>query len=733
MPSVARHTAIAGAAPHLIALAIYTLLGILLTWPLALNLTSGVIGAVGGVDAYQNAWNLWWVARALTSLRNPFYSPLLFYPDGVDLFWQPIGFSQGVLALPVTLTLGPVAAVNWIVLTSFTIGGYATFLFTRRVTGNAAAALIAGATFICSPYHMEKIIDGNLEVAAIHWLPFYAYALFLLLDSPSWRRALAAGALLIWVSLGSWYYGLFAAITTACAASIWAYGVIRTSASAQRLRCGLQQIAWGVAPLIIWALALTPSLFALLTAGVDETLWDMRQVQRERAADLIDVVLPNPVHPGWGPAIRAWRNQIYPNAVIWNVALGWVALSLGLLGAFAARHFSWRWSLLALACLIFALGPELKIAGWHTGLPLPYALIQDMPVIRSGQRPNHMAVMVSLSLSVLAAHGFIVLQQRLIQRASTVHVWSMALALIVFVAAIDGYAGPHTLVERRIHPFYTQLTAPDGALIPLPLYLNVNRSENMTAQMGHGRPIIGGYVARPPAYSFTQYTPGIREIRYGEVERQDVVSPGWPESARRALAAYHFRYITMDLQSGADDYFARVRSLLAEMGIAAPVFADETLEVYAVPDSWQVTPIVYLEDGWQPLERQPDRMAFTSAARHEGRHDSERTDKGFHRWGGADNAIMLVNPYDSPIYVKLALTLESYETARPVELWHGTHWLARWEVQRPVRTYHVGATIPPGQVMLRLRAPTTYDSYSRRELSVVALNVRISDYVLEPK
>ena len=189
----------------------------------------------------------------------------------------------------------------------------------------------------------------------------------------------------------------------------------------------------------------------------------------------------------------------------------------------------------------------------------------------------------------------------------------------------------------------------------------------------------------------------------------------------------------MELQSGADDYFARVRSLLAEMGIAAPVFADETLEVYAVPDSWQVTPIVYLEDGWQPLERQPDRMAFTSAARHEGRHDSERTDEGLHRWGGADNAIMLVNPYDSPIYVKLALTLESYETARPVELWHGTHRLARWEVQRPVRTYHVGATIPPGQVMLRLRAPTTYDSYSRRELSVVALNVRISDYVLEPK
>ncbi|MGC9041643.1 MAG: hypothetical protein ACP5MJ_19295, partial [Roseiflexus sp.] len=182
MPSVAQRTSKGAIVPHLIALAIYTLLGILLTWPLLLNLTNGVIGAVDGVDAYQNAWGLWWTAQALTSLRNPFFSPLLFYPDGVDLFWQPLGFSQGVLALPVTLTLGPVAAVNWIVLTSFTVGGYAIFLLARRMTGNVAAALVAGATFICSPYHMEKVIDGNLEVAAIHWLPCYAYAFLLLLN-----------------------------------------------------------------------------------------------------------------------------------------------------------------------------------------------------------------------------------------------------------------------------------------------------------------------------------------------------------------------------------------------------------------------------------------------------------------------------------------------------------------------------------------------------------------------
>ena len=81
----------------------------------------------------------------------------------------------------------------------------------------------------------------------------------------------------------------------------------------------------------------------------------------------------------------------------------------------------------------------------------------------------------------------------------------------------------------------------------------------------------------------------------------------------------------------------------------------------------------------------------------------------------------------------LALTLASYETARPVELWHDRHLIARWDVQRPVRTYRIGVTAPPGQTRLRLRAPTTYDPQSRRELSIAALKVRIADYVLESK
>ena len=113
-----------------------------------------------------------------------------------------------------------------------------------------------------------------------------------------------------------------------------------------------------------------------------------------------------------------------------------------------------------------------------------------------------------------------------------------------------------------------------------------------------------------------------------------------------------------------------------------------------------------------------------------GWHPVERNESETYRWGGANNRIWLVNPYDRPIHVTLALTLESYETARPAELWDGRRLLARWEVQRARRAYRLGMTIAPGYTHLQLRAPTALDPHAPRELSVRALKWRIADYVL---
>jgi len=688
-PSLSRRIA-----PHLTAISIYTLLAALVTWPVLAHLNSGIVGEVGGVDAYQNAWNMWWIARALSQGQSPFWTGMLFYPHGVDLFWQTLGFSQGLAAAPVTLAFGPRAAVNVTVLASFVVGGYVTFLLARHLTDSTPAALVAGAVYAFSPFHLEKVLDGNIEVVAIQWVPCYVFALYLLLERPSWPRALISGAALLWVSLGSWYYGLFCVLYTGCAVGVWMLGRARGPA----LRLAL----WGALPLLIWGLALAMQI-AGLAAGGDQSLHDMRAIQAAHSADLLDFFLPSPVNRWWGPAVRAAHEQIYPGAVIWNVALGWVGLLLGGIGAVALWRQSWRWLLLLLAALLLALGPALRVAGYDTGIPLPFALIRNLPGIRASQRPNHMAVIASLLLAILAAYGTLWLLRRMLVRGA----WPAAFGIVAAVVLIDGYSGPLRIVERNTHPFYATLPAPTGGLLPLPLYMNVNRSDNLTAQMAHHWPIVGGYVARPPSDPFTKYTPGLRELQDGAATPNDIITPGWPATGRAALADYAIRYIVLDLTTQKDQYFADVRTLLRELEAEPALVADRTLEAYATPASWAAQPIMFLGAGWDQIERQPGTAISW-------------------RWMDTTAEIRLYNPYQQPVAASVAISASSFQAPRDLQLDLDGVPFGRLVAQpdRPT-TRQYRFLLPPGEHILMLAAPASPDlERGGRQISVRVYGLR---------
>lgn len=637
-----------GAVPHVVAVVVYMVAAAVVLWPLPVRLSAGLVGEVGAVDAYQNAWNVWWVAYAVGHGVSPFTTPLLFYPDGVDLFWQTLGLAQGLMVLPITLVLGPIVATNVGVVLGFVVSGYVTFCFARRLTGEAWAALVAGAVYAFSPFHMEKVLDGNLEVAAIQWVPCFLLALFLLLERPSWRQGVVSGVLLLWVSLGSWYYGLFCVLATVCVALIWAGGGHR----GDRWRL----VVWGMVPLVVWGVVLAPQIVRLALAG-DRVLQDMRVVQVERSADALDFFLPSPVNPWWGPAVRAARAAVYPGAVIWNVALGWVGLVLGGMGVWGYWSQVRRWVLLLLASLVLALGPVLRVAGWQTGVPLPFALVQSLPGIRSGQRPNHMVVMGSVALALLAGFGALWLMRRFAAR----RVWVVGLVLVAAVVVVDGYAGPLRVVSRAVHPFYATLPPPDGGLLALPMYVNINRSDNLTPQMVHQWPILGGYVARPPDYPLAHFTPGVRELEFGTAEVDDIVMPGWPDVGRSALADYAIRYVVLDLTSDKEDYFALVRGRVAELGLRGPLVADSSLEAYAVPRDWEVRPFGYLGGGWQPLEEQPGAEFRW-------------------RWMGESASLQLYNPYRQASLVTVSLSVSSYQRSRMLRLVFDGGEVARFQV-----------------------------------------------------
>jgi hypothetical protein len=696
---------------HLLALCCYSLGALLVTYPLPTRLGEQIVAnGPGQVDGFLGVWNIWWGAQAVMQGRDPYVTPLLFYPQGLDLFWQTLSLPQGLLALPLTLALGPLPAYNLLILASFALGGYAAFLFCRHFVAHSGAALVGGAVYAFAPFHMQKVLDAQLEVAAIQWLPLALLAAHRLLAATAARErplrlvgwALLSGLLLLWVGMGTWYYGLFALIYTGMAAGIWAIceGKRQTVKGKSRLALlpfDFYLFTWGLAPLLVWLTLMAPRLISLARSG-DTLLGDARTDQYQNFADLVAFWLPNPNHPLWGQLVSDYYLRLYPDAFLWNVSLGLVGSALALVGLLSDWRRRWPWAALIIATALLALGSTLRAFGRDTGLPMPYALIEHLPGIRNSHRPNHVVLITILLTALLAAYGVQALAARWPRQGGP-----LVGGLLLAVLAIDGWAGPLPLYSRPIPSYYRTIGPPQGAILPVPLHLNFSNSENLWYQTVHGWPIVGGFIGRAPPYPLGDYAPGVREIRLGRYEPADILSPGWPELARESLAAYDVRYVMFHRQTMGSS-LGRMGELVDQLGLRAS-YNDEQISVYPVLPPAEARPLAYLGAGWGEIERAEERRW---------------------RWMGASAQLYLLNPGDSPRSVRLTLDVESYERARPLSLRLGDGASATLEVSRARMQRTIHLLLPPGEHVLYLGAPAdTAPGRAGQPISIAFLGIAI--------
>ena len=694
---------------HSLVLLCYTCLTLLVTYPLPLHLNEQVIAnKPGQVDAYLGIWNIWWTAQALTTGQDPFVTPLLFYPQGLDLFWQTLSLPQGLLVLPVTLLVGPLPAYNLLILLSFILGGYTAFLCIRYILRDGAtahgtnlAALVGGAVYTFAPFHMQKVLDAQLEVASIQWLPLWALATLLLLERRRWPWALLSGLALLWVGLGTWYYGLFTLMTTGLMLLLWALVGREQRGGTFHLPSALRPavLVWGALPILLWFLIMAPRLLQMIGVG-DRLLGDVRGDQ-QAYADLISFWLPNPNHPLWGAAVTNFYERLHPGEILWNVSLGLIGTLLACYGIWLTWRTQWRWLLLGLFAAAMSLGVEIIVVGWHTTIPGPYALIADLPGVRSSHRPNHFVLISMLTTAIFAAAGA---RQLLIGLPRLQASW-MAAGLLVAIIAVDGWAGVLPLFQRPMPQAYQQQAIPEGALLPLPLHLNFSNSEHLWYQTRHGQPIVGGFIGREPPYPLGLYAPGVKELRFGQVDRDDILTPAWPALARETLAAYGIRSVIFHHETMGSS-LPLMRTIVADMGLAAS-YQDAQLTLYPVVPPDVPRPLAYLGTGWGLLEREGDRRW---------------------RWMGEQAQIWLLNPTATARPVTLRLDLEAFNTTRPltIQLGDGDGATFTIEVSRARMQRALRFILPPGETLLTLSAPTDAPmDQSTRRLSIAVMGVAI--------
>lgn len=712
----------------------YLLVGIVFTWPLVLHVDTHVIqkGAIP-VDAGQNIWNLWWVRQALLTGSNPYLTRYLFYPEQINLFWQTLGLPNALLVLPILLFAGPVVAFNTLILLSFGLGGYFAYRLGRTVLTDRIAALIVGFVFAFTPHHMQPLLGGALEIVAIQWIPLYVLLLMRALQQQTVLSVLGAALLLTVTTLASHYYGLFCAVYTllhvllaALLATSWQHdqqtedrrpeiedrghlsakrsernALERSNArtlecsNARTLECSnaasYRLLMIGVAIAGIWVITLLPFVWdrEMLQAAAPED-WYTRQLFHSTA--LVDFLGFNVLHPLWGKHVVAWLDGLHPFGVESGAAPGLVVYLLIAWGLRRDWQANWPWLALAIGMLILSMGPELKIGSEPTGVPLPFRLLNAFDPFRNSSRPSRFIALMMLPVSVLAGYGMQALRERWCHRRSVVASLVMGLLLCELMVA------PWPMMPIQVDPLYAALNVyqEPGAVIELPP--RTNDSQYMLNQLCHGRPLVGGYLARTPIYPLVAHDTTVRRLWYAETVQPDV----FQVDAANELDRLGIRFIVLNRAYLSRAETARLQQQLAVPGIIRYA-GNAQIEIYRV-NAAAPRPVLLPTTGWYAAET-----------------DGEQT----WRWIG-DTARMQVLARSQSV-VALTLTLTGYQSPRPLRVAINDEPLADINVPAAPQetTLRLSFVVPAGVSDLRLESEAL-PAHDGRQLSVSVTRLTFS-------
>lgn len=352
-------------------------------------------GPIGDNFLFMN-W-LPWIPHALSHGQNPLFESVLNYPRGANLAWNtpmPLG---AVLAWPITATVGPVVAYNAMAVFAITLDGFCTYLWLRRhvrpVAAFAAGLLIAMGPWV--PSHITQISHISIWPIPLMFLCTER------LIAARGRQALLWGALLGIAGAAQIYLAseLLALAVMAIAAVLVIAALLRASS----WREWLPPAAAGLAMAgVIIAIAAAPVL--LYQAHGPWPITGPIQPANTYVADLQNLVIPTGVTWLWPHTATASITASWTGAA---EATAYLGVPLILVALYAA--FTWRREPLVIAVAIgtavmalLSLGPHLHIGGVDTGIKLPAAVFNHLPVL-SNLLPVRFALMADFGLALLLA------------------------------------------------------------------------------------------------------------------------------------------------------------------------------------------------------------------------------------------------------------------------------------------------------------------------------------------
>ncbi len=326
-------------------------------------------------DSALTVWFLEWPAYALAHGLNPLYSNALFHPVGVNLLSNTGTLALGVPLAPITWLAGPVATLAVASTLVPVASATAAYFLVARWTRWAPAAFVAGLLYGFSPFVVDNLAGGHLNVASLFVLPLIAGRLDELLVRQSGRpvrTGLALGLLVVVQFFLSTEILVVAVVGAAIAVvALVAVGLARDPADVgRRARRALPGL--GVAAVVAVVVLAYPTWYDLAgPAHLAGPVWpSIGTFDRYGPANL---VVP---HPGvwWQNTLSLWG--YFGPAPPAEVYLGAGVVAVAVVGLVANRRDRRLWVLGTVALLTAALAMGTGGDPWA-----PWRLFRALPLL----------------------------------------------------------------------------------------------------------------------------------------------------------------------------------------------------------------------------------------------------------------------------------------------------------------------------------------------------------------
>jgi len=512
----------------------------------------------GGNDVPEEIWFLAQTPWVLLHGHNPFVNNWLNAPVGINLMDNTTMPLLGILAFPITFLFGPIATFNVLIDVAIFASAMSFFVMARRFVSWWPAAFVGGLAYGFSPF-TAATANAHLFLLfqAVPPLVILSVDRFLRSDksSPVWTGVAMGLCFVAQFYISTEVFASLAVMT--CIAAVLGGGVVLSKHVPLDLRrtvtfvgCAAIVVVVGVGYGAFVALAgphhiTGPAQPATAIAGI--------------TVDPLGLVVPTiDQHFTLGHAVLG-DSLVAARAPDWKIAFDSPVengsyVGVPLLLALVIASFVLRRKRIALfssamgaIALLFSFGSHLHVDGHRTGIPLPFVVIEHLPLLDSSVAARWVTyfwLFAALLLALLldAAHGAVGADGRLGRYGGAVVSGLVAVAVLLPLLPAWPYATTPASVPAWFTSGARSLPAGSAALI-YPVADSGNDSSMLwqaMAQMDFRMP--GGFAVIPGADGTNTFNgqPSPLEEALDQCEGGAPAAPEFPAAALRAqLRQWH--------------------------------------------------------------------------------------------------------------------------------------------------------------------------------------------------